>query len=110
MNSELLDKVYLLKESMINSDEYKELKKAELMMENDEEVQLLAYKKDMLIVEMEDKLKIYKKDHPEILKINKDIATIIEKMSQIESVKKYNEVYKKYSEIIDYINKEIFSI
>lgn len=110
MNFELLDKVYLLKESMINSDEYKELKKAELMMENDEEVQLLAYKKDMLIVEMEDKLKIYKKDDPEILKINKDIATIIEKMSQIESVKKYNEAYKKYSEIIDYINKEIFSI
>lgn len=110
MNFELLDKVYSLKDSMINSKEYKELKKSELMMENDKEVQLLAYKKDMLIVEMENKLKIYKKDAPQILKINKDIADIIEQMSKIESVKRYHEAYKKYSELIDYINKEIFSI
>ena len=56
------------------TDEYKALLNAEKLMEESDEVSLLAYKKDMVIVEFEDALKHYGKNSPEALLIEKKLA------------------------------------
>ena len=74
MNSDLVCKCLDLNELIKNTDEYKALIEAEKIMEESEEVSLLAYKKDMVIVELEDAMKHYGKNSEESLKVEKKLA------------------------------------
>lgn len=110
MNLELIEKIDRLREDIKNSSEYLELEKATFDMENDSEIQLLCYKKDMLILEYEDALKIYDKNSKEILLINKKMSEIIKEINSKEKVIRYNGALKKYNDILDCINKEVFGV
>ncbi len=110
MNLELIEKIDTLREDIKNSSEYLELEKATFDMENDSEIQLLCYKKDMLILEYEDALKIYDKNSKEILLINKKMSEIIKEINSKEKVIRYNDALKKYNDILDCINKEVFGV
>ncbi len=110
MNLELIKKIDKLREDIKQSSEYLELEKATFEMENDSEIQLLCYKKDMLILEYEDSSKIYDKNSKEILLINRKISEIIKEINSKEKVINYNEALKKYNEILDTINKEVFGV
>ena len=57
MNEVVSELTYKLKEELKNSKEYKQLKQFEKELENNKDIQLLVYKKDMLIVKLEDILK-----------------------------------------------------
>ena len=57
MNEVVSELTYKLKEELKNSIEYKQLKQFEKELENNKDIQLLVYKKDMLIVKLEDIIK-----------------------------------------------------
>lgn len=110
MNEEVCELTYKLKEEIEHSEIFLNLKKYEKEIENDEELQLLSYKKDMLIVKLEDTLKYKDKNSIEVLNINKEINEILTKMNSYEIVKKYNYYLNEYNKILDKINREIFDI
>ena len=109
MNEVVSELTYKLKEELKNSIEYKQLKQFEKELENDKDIQLLVYKKDMLIVKLEDILKYKDKNSVEVLMIQKEINDCLTKISSFEIVKKYNKALSEFNALLDKINKEILS-
>ena len=89
--------------------EYKQLKQFEKELENNKDIQLLVYKKDMLIVKLEDILKYKDKNSVEVLMIQKEINDCLTKINSFEIVKKYNKALSEFNALLDKINKEILS-
>ena len=109
MNEVVSELTYKLKEELKNSIEYKQLKQFEKELENNKDIQLLAYKKDMLIVKLEDILKYKDKNSVEVLMIQKEINDCLTKINSFEIVKKYNKALSEFNALLDKINKEILS-
>lgn len=109
MNEVVSDLTYKLKEELKNSIEYKQLKQFEKELENNKDIQLLVYKKDMLIVKLEDILKYKDKNSVEVLMIQKEINDCLTKINSFEIVKKYNKALSEFNALLDKINKEILS-
>ena len=109
MNEVVSELTYKLKEELKNSIEYKQLKQFEKELENNKDIQLLVYKKDMLIVKLEDILKYKDKNSVEVLMIQKEINDCLIKINSFEIVKKYNKALSEFNALLDKINKEILS-
>lgn len=109
MNEVVSELIYKLKEELKNSIEYKQLKQFEKELENNKDIQLLVYKKDMLIVKLEDILKYKDKNSVEVLMIQKEINDCLTKINSFEIVKKYNKALSEFNALLDKINKEILS-
>lgn len=109
MNEVVSELTYKLKEELKNSIEYKQLKQFEKELENNKDIQLLVYKKDMLIVRLEDILKYKDKNSVEVLMTQKEINDCLTKINSFEIVKKYNKALSKFNALLDKINKEILS-
>ena len=109
MNEVVSELTYKLKEEFKNSIEYKQLKQFEKELENNKDIQLLVYKKDMLIVKLEDILKYKDKNSVEVLMIQKEINDCLTKINSFEIVQKYNKALNEYNTLLDKINKEILS-
>lgn len=90
MEIKIINDILELKSEIVNSSEYKEFKIAEEKLENDEEVAILSYKKDMAIVNYEDTLKHFRKDSPEALISKENLDKIIRIMNSHPIVKEYN--------------------
>ena len=109
MNEVVSELTYKLKEELKNSIEYKQLKQFEKELENNKDIQLLVYKKDMLIVKLEDILKYKDKNSVEVLMIQKEINDCLTKINSFEIVKKYSRALSEFNALLDKINKEILS-
>lgn len=109
MNEVVSELTYKLKEELKNSIEYKQLKQFEKELENNKDIQMLVYKKDMLIVKLEDILKYKDKNSVEVLMIQKEINDCLTKINSFEIVKKYNKALSEFNALLDKINKEILS-
>lgn len=109
MNEVVSELTYKLKEELKNSIEYKQLKQFEKELENNKDIQLLVYKKDMLIVKLEDILKYKDKNSVEVLMIQKEINDCLTKINSFEIVKKYNKALSEFNALLDKINKEMLS-
>ena len=109
MNEVVSELTYKLKEELKNSIEYKQLKQFEKELENNKDIQLLVYKKDMLIVKLEDILKYKDKNSVEVLMIQKEINDCLTKINSFEIAKKYNKALSEFNALLDKINKEILS-
>lgn len=109
MNEVVSELTYKLKEELKNSIEYKQLKQFEKELENNKDIQLLVYKKDMLIVKLEDILKYKDKNSVEVMMIQKEINDCLTKINSFEIVKKYNKALSEFNALLDKINKEILS-
>ena len=109
MNEVVSELTYKLKEVLKNSIEYKQLNQFEKELENNKDIQLLVYKKDMLIVKLEDILKYKDKNSVEVLMIQKEINDCLTKINSFEIVKKYNKALSEFNALLDKINKEILS-
>ena len=109
MNEVVSELTYKLKEELKNSNEYKQLKQFEKELENNKDIQLLVYKKDMLIVKLEDILKYKDKNSVEVLMIQKEMNDCLTKINSFEIVKKYNKALSEFNALLDKINKEILS-
>ena len=109
MNEVVSELTYKLKEELKKSKEYEQLKQFEKELENNKDIQLLVYKKDMLIVKLEDILKYKDKNSVEVLMIQKEINDCLTKINSFEIVKKYNKALSEFNALLDKINKEILS-
>ena len=109
MNEVVSELTYKLKEELKKSKEYKQLKQFEKELENNKDIQLLVYKKDMLIVKLEDILKYKDKNSVEVLMIQKEINDCLTKINSFEIVKEYNKALSEFNALLDKINKEILS-
>ena len=109
MNEVVSELTYKLKEELKKSKEYKQLKQFEKELENNKDIQLLVYKKDMLIVKLEDILKYKDKNSAEVLMMQKEINDCLTKINSFEIVKKYNKALSEFNALLDKINKEILS-
>ena len=109
MNEVVSELTYKLKEELKNSIEYKQLNQFEKELENNKDIQLLVYKKDMLIVKLEDILKYKDKNSVEVLMIQKEINDFLTKINSFEIVQKYNKALSEFNALLDKINKEILS-
>lgn len=108
MNEELLNSVYVLKEAIRSSLEYKSFVKANEILESSDEVKLLSYKKDMAIVDYEDALKHYNKNSIEVLNSEKNLSQAIRNLNNHQLVKEYNKAYFQLKAIYEKINRELF--
>ncbi|MDY2727868.1 MAG: YlbF family regulator [Candidatus Onthovivens sp.] len=109
MNEELLNQISILKENIVNSDEYRNLLKAEKEMEQSNEVMILSYKKDMAIVDYEDALKHYSRNSIEVLKAEKILSETAYNLNQHPLVKSYKENLDKLNQLYEEIDKIIFT-
>lgn len=108
MEISLIDKILDLKEELLNSKEFLDFKGAELGLENNDEVALLSYKKDMAIVEYEDTLKHYSRNSNEALKSNKLLSEAIFKLNENPLVKEYNSSLDTLNNLLRDIESRIF--
>jgi Protein of unknown function (DUF964). len=109
MNEKLNNDITNLKNSIINSDEYKNLQEKNQAIENSDEVKVLSYKKDMAIMEYEDALKHYNKNSKEVLDCESKMSKAIYNLNNHPLVIEYNLAYKELNLIYKEINKELFS-
>lgn len=109
MNQSLLEKVTKLKEEIGNSPEVKELNRLNDLLENNEEVMKLCYRKDCAVTNYEDALKHFGENSDEVLKAQKALHQAKLDLDSNDLVKKYNEQFKIVRKIYDKINEEIFN-
>ncbi|MBQ0009031.1 MAG: YlbF family regulator [Firmicutes bacterium] len=109
MNQTLFEKVAKLKEEINNSPEVKELNRLNSLLENNEEVMRLCYKKDCAVTNYEDALKHFGENSEEAIKTQKALHQAKLELDSNELVKQYNEQFKIVRKIYDKINEEIFN-
>ena len=109
MNESLLNKVSELKTQLANHPEVKKLNEIEKVLNDDETVMRLAYKKDVLITKYEDALNHFGDNSKEAQEAQRNLAKAKLELDENELVKKYNEQFKKVRALYDKINKEIFN-
>ena len=109
MNEKLFEKVSELKAEIDNSPEVKELNRLNSLLENDEEVMKLCYKKDCAVTKYEDALKHFGENSDEAIQAQKELHQAKFELDSNELVKKYNEQFKIVRKIYDKINEKIFN-
>ncbi|MBO8428078.1 MAG: YlbF family regulator [Firmicutes bacterium] len=108
MDIELINKCFELKDLIHNLKEYKDAIDSELKMENDDEVKLLSYYKDLAIMDYEDNLKHFSKNSKEVLESSKVLSNRIYELNNHPLVKDYKEKLDKLNKIYNEIDKELF--
>lgn len=106
-NSEILSKVFDLKDQIINSELYIELKDKEKKMLEDEECSKLLY----LYQDAQSKYneaKRFENYGSDIDKASKELSDIKVKVEENNFVKEYNECYKKVKKELKRIEKILF--
>lgn len=98
----VIKEVEKLKEDILNSDEYKEFKKYEIILDNSKEINTIITNIKRLqqqIIKKEDKGQDTDKEEIELQSLYKELNTYDDYVKYIESSKKFNE-------LITYIQKE----
>ena len=109
MNQSLLEKASKLKEEIDSLPEVQELERLNKLLNDDEDVMRLCYKKDMCVTKYEDALRHFGDKSDETLKAQKALHQAKLELDENPLVKQYNEQYKKVRRIYDRINEEIFN-
>lgn len=109
MNEKLLNLTTELKAEIESSPEVKELERLNKLLNEDECVMKLVYKKDMAGIKYEDSCRYFGEKSDEARLAQKALHQAKLELDQNELVKKYNEQYKKVRQIYDKINEEIFN-
>lgn len=107
LNSEILAKTFELKEKMISSDTYKELKEKEQKMINDQE----AFSLLNLYQSVQDKYneaKRFEKYGGNVENAQKELMDVKKKVYENEYVKEYNLAYRKMQKELNDIEKILF--
>ena len=98
----IINEVEKLKEDILSSDEYKEYRRFETRLDNNEEINDIITKIKRLqqaIIKKEDKQEVTDKEEIELQSLYKKLNTYDDYVNYIEASKKFNEV-------ITYIQKE----
>ena len=109
MNQNLFEKASKLKEEIEASDEVKELERLNKLLNEDEEVMKLCYRKDVSATKYEDAIRYFGENFKEAEEAQKALYQAKLEFDNNDLVKAYNEQYKKVRKIYDKINEEIFN-
>lgn len=109
MNQSLLEIASKLKEEINSLPEVQELERLNKLLNDDEDVMRLCYKKDMCVTKYEDALRHFGDNSDETLRAQKALHQAKLELDENPLVKQYNEQYKKVRKIYDRINEEIFN-
>ena len=109
MDQILLNKATKLKEELDNLPEVKELERLNSLLNENEDVMRLAYKKDMCATKYEDVIRYFGKESDEALEAQKALHLAKLELDKHELVQAYNKQYKIVRKIYDKINEEIFN-
>ena len=109
MNEKLLEKVSKLKNEIDSSLEVIELERLNKLLNENEEVMKLCYRKDVCITKYEDAIRIFGQNSKEASNAQKELHQAKLDLDNNELVKQYNEQYKKVRKMYDKINEEIFN-
>ena len=108
MDQILLEKASKVKEELDSLPEVKELERLNKLLNEDEEVMRLAYKKDVAATKYEDAVRYFGQNSDQALTLQKALHLAKLELDKNELVIKYNKQYKIVREIYAKINKEIF--
>ena len=109
MNQILLNKASKLKEELDSLPEVKELERLNKLLNENEDVMRLAYKKDMCATKYEDAIRYFGEGSDEARDAQKALHLAKLELDKNELVVQYNKQYKIVREIYDRINEEIFN-
>ena len=109
MNQNLLEKASEIKQEIECLPEVIELKRLDKLLNENEEVMKLCYRKDAAATKFEDAVRYFGKESDEAAEAQKVLYQAKLEMDQNELVKAYNEQFKKVRKIYDKINEEIFN-
>lgn len=110
MNEQILNKCQLLKEAIEKDPRILLLNQLEKEIENNEEVMVLSYKKDVALANYEDVIKYFKDDQDKIQKAQKLLAESKYNLDIHPLVKQYNKAYLEVKLMYEEINKQLFYI
>ena len=110
MNEQILNKCQLLKEAIEKDPRILLLNQLEKEIENNEEVMVLSYKKDVALANYEDAIKYFKDDQDKIQKAQKLLADAKYNLDIHPLVKQYNKAYLEVKLMYEEINKQLFYI
>ena len=109
MNQNVLEKSYELKSAIDSSPEVKELERLNKLLNENEEVMRLAYRKDVCTTKYEDAVRYFGQNSDEARNAQKDLYQAKLELDNNELVKAYNNQYKIVRKIYDKINEELFN-
>ena len=109
MNEKLSEKATQLKAEIDSLPEVKELERLNKLLNENEEVMKLCYKKDVAATKFEDAVRYFGKESDETIEAQKILYQAKLELDNNELVKAYNKQYKKVRLIYDKINEEIFN-
>ncbi len=98
-----------LKELLNRDERLISLNKIEKKMEENEEVELLSYQKDIICSEYSSLLNIYSSEDSHIKDVISRLSTAKSKLQDHPLVRQYLEKYKVVKELYEEINKILFS-
>jgi len=108
MDQNLLNGALKIKEELDDLPEVKELERLNKLLNENEDVMRLAYKKDICATKFEDAIRYFGEDSEEANKAQKALHLAKLELDKNELVVAYNNQYKIVRKIYDKINKEIF--
>ena len=108
MEQVLLEALTSLKKSLENDPRVISLNEVEKRLNNNEEVMILSYKKDMALISYEDAVKHFGEASKEALLKQKELYKAKLALDNHPLVQEYNEKYKLVREMYNEINKELF--
>ena len=108
MNQILLDKASKLKEEIESMPEVIELERLNKLLNEDEEVMRLCYKKDLCAAKFEDAMRHFGDNSEQTIKAQQELYQAKLELDKNELVKAYNKQLGIVREIYAKINKEIF--
>lgn len=106
-NSDILRKVFELKDMLVDSELYKRVKLAEEKMMKDETCFILLNTYQDVQKEYNE-AKRFEKYGSDVLSVQKQLSDIKKKVNENELVIKYNEVYKEMKKELKKIEKMLF--
>lgn len=109
MNQKLLEKASELKKEIDSLPEVIELERLNKLLNENEEVMKLCYRKDVCATKYEDAIRIFGQNSNEANEAQKALHQAKLELDLNKDVKAYNEQYKKVRKIYDKINEEIFN-
>lgn len=108
MEIELLNALYELKASLENDPRVLKLKELDKLLNENEEVMALSYRKDNANREYEDALRFFKENSPIVKEKQRLLYEAKYNLDIHPLVKEYNAAYKEVRLLYEEVNKELF--
>lgn len=109
MDEKILILTEKLKNAMENDPRFLRLKEIEEIMNDDESVMRLAYRKDMENDKYNDLLKIYDENHPLVKQAQKALYDANQELNNHPVVKSYMAVYLEVKMVLHQVNNILFA-